>query len=277
MSKLKTSDFKAASYNPRVITESGLMALDKSFTEFGDLSGVVINQKSNTVVSGHQRLKTIKGKKTRVVTKKVTDKYGTVEIGHIEVVGARGEFTIPLRVVNWDTRREMLANIAANNLGGKFDNQKLGVLLAKLDKDKFDVELTGMDSNKVQTLIRRSLEEGKPADKKYVKKLSSPIYEPTGKKPAIKNLYDTSKTEELKARIRKTVLPPEVKLYLLAAAERHTKFRYDLAAEFYAHSPKAIQELMEDCALVIVDYKKAIEHGYLKVSDEIADMVKNEE
>lgn len=266
--------FKPAKYNPRKISVQELGALDKSINEFGDMSGVVINKKTDTIVAGHQRLKTMGSKKTKIVTTKHKDDKGTVALGHIEVICEDGtKFNVPLRIVNWDIRREKLANIAANNHGGEFDNQKLGKLLAELNTDKFDIELTGFTDGEYQNLVRKGVDSDK--QDKYVRKLSSPIYEVQGKKPSFSQLYDTSKSDELKEEIRAAKLPKDVTCYLLAAAERHTQFRFDHAAEYYAQAPAKVQKLMEDCALVIVDHKKAIEHGYLKLTQEIMDMVKN--
>lgn len=275
MSKHKLSSFKRAKYNPRKISSDQLTALNKSITEFGDLSGVVINKKTNTIVAGHQRITTLGDKKTRIVTSPAKDQYGTVEIGYIEAKADKGILQIPLRIVHWDLRREKLANIAANNHGGEFDNQKLGILLAELDDSKFDVELTGFSEGEFQNIIRRNVED--LPEEKYTRKLTSPIYEVTGKKPTLQSLYDRSKTEELQESIREARLPKNVTAYLMAAAERHTKFRFDLAAEYYAHADAKVQELMEDCAMVIVDHKKAIEHGYLAMTKEIMDMVENGE
>lgn len=274
LKSLTLKSFKNAAYNPRKITKEALQALDKSITQFGDLSGVVINSKTGTIVAGHQRIKTLDTKETKIIVDEATDDFGTVSLGYILVMPQGCEpFRIPLRIVEWDLRTEKLANIAANNLGGKFDNQKLGKLLAELDTKKFDIEMTGFTEGQVQTYIRRSMDPDAEADEKYVKSLASPIYKIEGKKPKLSQLFDTTKTDELKTAINKTAIPPDVKMYLLAAAERHTKFRFDLAAEFYAHAPKAVQALMEDCALVIVDHKKAIEHGYLKLTEEIMDEV----
>lgn len=267
----KLKAFKPAKYNPRTISAEALRALNKSIEQFGDLSGVVINKRTNTIVAGHQRITTLSSKKTKIVSKPYKDTYGTVEVGHIEVKTDQGNFNVPLRIVDWDLRTEKLANIAANNHGGKFDNQKLGKLLAELDNSKFDIELTGFTDGEFQNLIRKS--EGAKENDKYVRKLSSPIYKPTGKKPKVAALFDRTKTEELQKSIQATKLPADIKEYLMSAAERHTKFRYDLAAEFYAHADKKVQALMEDCALVIIDHNKAIEHGYLRLTEEIIGMV----
>lgn len=273
---MELKKFKPAKYNPRKITKEALKSLNKSIEEFGDLSGVVINKRTKTIVAGHQRITTLEGKKTKMNTKPVTDKFGTVAMGHIAVISSQGDrFNIPLRLVDWDLRREKLANIAANNHGGEFDNQKLGILLAELDNSKFDVELTGFSEGEFQNIIRRNVED--LPEEKYTRKLTSPIYKVTGKKPSLQSLFDRTKTEELQESIREARLPKNVTAYLMAAAERHTKFRFDLAAEYYAHADAKVQALMEDCAMVIVDHKKAIEHGYLAMTKEIMDMVENGE
>ena len=275
LKNLSLADFKEAPYNPRTITKDALSRLDKSIEFHGDLSAVTLNAATGLIVSGHQRLKTARGKKTKIVTSPAKDNHGTVAVGYIEVYADKGVIKIPLRVVDWDKRTEKLANIAANAHGGEFDNQKLGKLLAELDTRKFDIELTGLSDGKFQTLVQRSLKPSAKSSGKYVQTLASPIYKVTGKKPKLSAVYDTSKSDELKEAISNAHLPRDVAAFLTAAADRHTKFRFDLAAEYYAHAPKNVQQLMEDCALVIVDYNKAIEHGYLKLTDGIMEMVKD--
>lgn len=275
MSKTLTlKDLKAAKYNPRTITTQALKRLDKSISEFGDLSGVVFNETTGTLISGHQRITTIKDKKTKVVTTKHKDKHGTVAVGHIEVEDNGKEIRIPFRVVAWDKRKEKLANIAANAHGGEFDNQKLGKLLAELNTDKFDIELSGFSDIEVKNLVRKS-DSLKPSEQ-YTRKLGSPIYKVTGKKPPLSEVFDTTKTKELESAIKKAKLPADIEAFLIAAAQRHTKFNFSKAAEYYAHADKKVQALMEDTALVIVDYDKAIEHGYVKLTSDILGMAADE-
>ena len=275
-SKHSIGKFKPADYNPRKISEDQLAALNKSIARFGDLSGVVINKKTNTIISGHQRTKTMSNKATKIVTEKFKDEFGTVEQGYIEVTGDDGTFKVPLRIVDWDIRQEKLANIAANNLGGESDNQKLGKLLAELDEGEFDIEMTGLSTGKMDTLIRRALDDDEEGEK-YVKKLASPIYKPTGKVPKLNKIFDTTKTDELCETINAAKIPEDVRQFLVHAAQRHTKINYAYAAEYYAQAPKKVQRLMEDVALVIVDFDKALEHGYLRMTEEIQDMIKNGE
>lgn len=155
---LKLSDLKEASYNPRVISDKRLENLAKSIiVAHGDLSGVVFNKRTNTLISGHQRLKVIRanGAKTEIKTVKVKDKHGTVEEGYIAAHTENGTIRIPLRVVDWsDKRAEMAANIAANAHGGDFDRAKLGAILAKLEGGKkFDIDVIGLDPLSLRSLL----------------------------------------------------------------------------------------------------------------------------
>ena len=93
-------DIRAHSQNPRSITSQQLKQLDNSIKTLGDLSGIVVNVhgKLPVTVSGHQRLKTLKNKKTKIVKQEQQkDKYGTVATGWIEVQSAGGIIKIPYR------------------------------------------------------------------------------------------------------------------------------------------------------------------------------------
>ena len=114
-------------------------------------------------------------------------------------------------------------------------------------------------------------------DSKYSKKIDAPVYEPTGDCPPILELYDKTKYEELTAKIyQEDSIDSEIKDFLLAAAARHIRFDFEQIAEFYAHAPPDIQQLMEDSALVIVDFEKAIAGGYVKLSQVIGNIYTSE-
>jgi hypothetical protein len=112
---------------------------------------------------------------------------------------------------------------------------------------------------------------GKPdeEEKKYSTKIEAPIYEPKNTKPHIMELCDKSKTHRLINEIDKSNLSFEEKNFLIDAARRHSIFNYEKIADYYAHSSKEMQQLMEKSALVIIDFEKAIELGYVKLSEEI--------
>ena len=107
-------------------------------------------------------------------------------------------------------------------------------------------------------------------DDTYTRKIVAPTYEPKNEKPAPHNLYNTDKVDELIDKIKGLKLHNTEQAFLIYAAYRHTVFDYSKIADFYAHSNKEVQELMEDSALVIIDFDKAIEKGYVKLTKDIA-------
>lgn len=111
----------------------------------------------------------------------------------------------------------------------------------------------------------------KKLDEKYNSKIIAPIYRPKLQKPSIFKLFDSKKTNELIKEIKNANIDKYEKKFLIAAARRHTVFNYGLIADYYAHSNKEMQSLMEKSALVIIDFNSAIEYGYVKLADEIAE------
>lgn len=106
-------------------------------------------------------------------------------------------------------------------------------------------------------------------DQKYTTKIGAPIYEPKNKQPHLLELLDKSKTHRLMKEIDASNLSYDEKNFLIDAARRHTIFNYEKIADYYAHASKEMQTLMERSALVIIDFEKAIEYGYVKLSDDI--------
>ena len=109
----------------------------------------------------------------------------------------------------------------------------------------------------------------KQDEQKYSTKIEAPIYEPKNKKPHIMELCDKSKSLRLLIEIERSTLPYEEKMFLIDAARRHNVFHYENIADYYAHSSKEMQSFMERSGLVIIDFEKAIQFGYVKLCDEI--------
>lgn len=109
----------------------------------------------------------------------------------------------------------------------------------------------------------------KKNDQKYTSKINTPVYEPKNIKPKIYELFDDSKTKRLINEIKKSNISDDEKLFLIESAKRHTIFNYQKIADYYAHSNKEIQQLMEKSALVIIDFENAIQYGYVKLSDDL--------
>jgi hypothetical protein len=103
----------------------------------------------------------------------------------------------------------------------------------------------------------------------YTHKVETPEYKPINEKPEIADLYDMDKARELYAEIEGSDIPDEEKEFLKAATSRHIVFNYSNIADYYAHSDKKVQNLIERSALVIIDFDKAIQQGFVQLSKRI--------
>ena len=111
--------------------------------------------------------------------------------------------------------------------------------------------------------------EEEVVDSKYTGKVAIPQYLPKNEKPGVHSLCDTRKYEKLLSEINQSTLPEDEKQFVRLAAARHIVFNYSKIADYYAHSSKSTQELMEKSALVIIDINDAIANGYVKLSKNI--------
>ena len=117
-------DLREAPYNPRAITAEALRGLQSSLHTFGDISGIVWNQRTGHLVCGHQRLAALKARYGDDVQFDDTT-------SSVFVRGQRVAFRV--RVVDWDEPTEKMANVAANSqaIAGEFTTD-LGPLLDEL-------------------------------------------------------------------------------------------------------------------------------------------------
>ena len=231
---IEINSLNPAEYNPRQITKKQYKDLKASMEKFGCVDPIIINinpQRLNVVVGGHQRLKILR------------------ELGAKKV---------PTVSVNLSEEDERELNVRLNKSGGEWD---MDILANEFDIDDLkdwgfkDIEL-GFNIDKIE-------------EESYTKKIEAPIYEPKGIKPKVSELYNEDKGFELLEKIRKSNVTKAEKEFLTIASFRHIVFDYSKIAEYYAHSNKEMQELMEDSALVVIDFKKAIENGFVQLSNEI--------
>jgi hypothetical protein len=103
----------------------------------------------------------------------------------------------------------------------------------------------------------------------YSTKVESPIYEPTGPRPDVRELVSTETRDLLLQEIEAAEIPEEVAGFLRLAAQRHARFDYETIANYYAHAEPEIQRLMEASALVIIDYDQAISRGFVTLHETI--------
>lgn len=106
-------------------------------------------------------------------------------------------------------------------------------------------------------------------EKKYTSKIKAPIYEPNGRPVHLMELINTNKQKRLVSEINQSNVSEDEKRFLKFAAQRHNIFNYSKIAEYYSQASKEMQYLMEKSALVIIDFDKAIQYGYTKLSNEM--------
>lgn len=148
------------------------------------------------------------------------------------------------------------------------DSEILGKLLAGLsaEHEAIVTMLSGLaEDNGIDLFSDGAVVD----DDRYTSKIAIPVYEPKGDKPPLSDLIDRSKTERLIANINTANIPEDVKIFLRLAAERHTAFHFGRIAEFYCHASQELQELMEQSGLVIIDFDKAIENGFVHLTDRL--------
>lgn len=114
-------------------------------------------------------------------------------------------------------------------------------------------------------------------DNPYSSKIETPIYEPKmSAAPSISELVDTTKAEQLIEGLD-GIEDEQLRKFLTLAAYRHVVFDYSLIAEYYAHADAETKEKFEQSALVIIDFDKAIENGFVEMSTRLLNLVGDED
>ena len=231
--------------NFRLHPDNQQQALAGAIDDIGFIRSVTVNQRTGRVVDGHLR---------------------------VTLAARSGVESLPVEYVDLSEAEEAQALLSLDPIAA----------MAASDKAKLDELMRAVqsDDDRVQAMIAEIAErEGilqNGQDEKYSANIQAPIYEPKGEKPAIKDLYDETRTKELLAEIEASDLPEEEKEFLRVAARRHTVLNYKRIAEYYAHSDEKTQALMENSALVIIDFKRAIELGYIQMSIDISNQFKQD-
>lgn len=148
---MKLSDLSGNPRNPRRITDEKKEMLKTALMQFGDISGIVFNKRTNQLVGGHQRKDALGDGVIEIVkTYEEPTKTGTVSEGF--VVMQDGEKFI-YREVDWDEKTEIAANIAANKGAGEWDYGLLTEYLNELDHANVDLNLTMFDQVEIERLL----------------------------------------------------------------------------------------------------------------------------
>jgi hypothetical protein len=250
--------------NPK---DHSIDSIVRSIERFGYVTPGTIDERTGYFAEGHGRTKALAWMKQQNrepparIEKRADDWYVPVYRG-----------------VTFNSDSELKAFLVAANrltiLGGWNEPELAGLLQDLAAQDTALLEATGYDADDLQALLD---ELNPPEDTKYSRKIEAPTYEPNGTKPKITDLYDDSRTRELCAEIDAAdFLADDERAFLKIAAQRHTVLTFSKIADFYAHSSADVQRLMENNALVIIDFDRAIELGYVQLTERIAALVKEE-
>lgn len=256
--------------NARLHSDRNLKAIQASLERVGFQSAVLYDPATQRVVVGNGRLEAAKG------------------------LGWSSVPALPFRGTPEEIRAYAIADNQTAALG-EWNNEKLAESLRELQIAEFPIQEFGFYDFELEGLLNPSPVfpetedagdglEGEPAGEvkapgpDYALKLVAPIYEIKGKNPGLDELIDYSRVSELKVKIRAAKLPPDVETFLHRAAERFAAFNYGLIAEYYAHNAgdSVLKGLIEDLALVVVDYNRALELGLVRLSDRLLNLSSQE-
>jgi len=207
----------------------------------------------------------------------ITDGQNGIVAGHGRVMAAQklGLDTLPTIDAAHLTEAQRRAYMLADNrtaLDAGWDNDLLKIELQDLEAEGFDLSLTGFDLGEL-TVLFDDLPDPETLSENYSRKIEAPIYEIRGEKPAPADLYDEEKAQRLRKSIASADVPEDIRRFLEIAADRHTVLNFSRIAEFYAHSSADVQELMEQSALIIIDYDRAVEDGFVKLAKGMMEQV----
>jgi ParB-like chromosome segregation protein Spo0J len=241
--------------NSRTHSPDQVRQIAASITEFGFTNPVLVDS-DNNIVAGH---------------------------GRVLAAASLGLAEVPTISVGWLSDDQRRAYVIADNqiaLNAGWDAAILRSELSLLNEARFNTELLGFDPSALDAIMAGldpdSVLDDEPEANPYTRKIEAPIYTPIAPAPNLSELYTTIKTDALKAEIDARDLSPELRAFLLAAADRHTVFNFKKIADFYAASDPEIRSLMQRSALVIIDFDAAIENGFVRLSEQILDQYRSD-
>lgn len=240
--------------NPNTHTPKQIELLAKIIKAQGFRQPIVVSKRSGFIIKGH---------------------------GRLESAILAGLQEVPVDIQDYKSEAEEYADMIADNRIAELSQMNSDVLIdliEELEDVDFDLDLTGFEEYDIDQLMKdvSDEEEGNKEDIDYTKKIKAPNYEIKGEKPNINELYELKKYKSLVSEIEKSNLTEEQKEFLKLSASRHIVFNYEKIAEYYAHQEKEAQEHMEDSALVIIDFDKAIEKGFSAFSEDMRNYFKDE-
>lgn len=249
---VKISELKPNPKNPNKHPESQIELLANIIEKQGWRQPIKVSTLSGYIVSGH---------------------------GRYEAALFMGAEYVPVDYQDYESEEQEIADLLADNRIAELAEIDEKILIELLEElEETDIDLTGYDKDFMNAInaLSDEISEDMDTENEYTKKVETPIYQVTGDTPDIDELYDKSKAEKLIQDIDAAEITESEKEFLKLVAYRHIVFDYRNIAEYYAAANALVQNLMEDSALIIIDFKKAIEHGYAKLKSDISEAIENE-
>ena len=272
---LSVNEIKSYAKNMRTHSKEQVDQICDSIKQFGFTNPILID-KENVIIAGHGRLEA--AKKMRIKT-----------VPCIRLSGLNENQVRALRIAD---------NQLALNAG--WDFEMLKIELDALQTASFDLQFTGFSETELTDIMGKDVkfginldagsDNGSEADGEtdskedqnepkslYSIETKTPIYEPLGLNITLKDCLDLTKVNQLIAEIDKSNVSDEEKTFLKCAAYRHAVFHYKNTAEYYAaNASPEMQQLMENSALVIIDFNSALKNGYVKLTKRIEQIMTEE-
>ena len=232
MEKLNIKDIKPNQDNPRKIGKGQLDKLKKSIQQFPEMLEL----------------------RPLVIDENNVVLGGNMRLKALQELGVT---EVPIKRVENFTEDQKKEFIIKDNIGyGEWDFDVLDINWNKELLLEWGLDFIGEEQD----------------DEKYTRKIEAPTYSPSNEVPEINSLIDSKKKQEMIIKIQNSDITYEEKVFLSTATNRHLVFDYSKIADYYSHASKEMQELMEESALIIIDYNKAIENGYVKLSKNLAEL-----
>jgi hypothetical protein len=245
---MKVEDLKFDKRNYRRHSEKNQDLIKKSINEVGFGRSIVIDA-DNEIVCGNGVVSQI-AKSTP-----------------IKVVETNGSELVVVKRTDLKTDDEKRKQLAVMD-NSTSDSSDFDLTLLQEDFDTEELEDWGinLDFNSEEesevTEIGSVLEE--------LNDLRGLIYEPTGEKPKISELYSGSdKIENYKKKIEDSKLNNDEKEFCLKALTRFYRFNFKNIAEYYSHASDECKKIFEDLILVIPDGKKILRNELLDLDKTI--------
>jgi hypothetical protein len=253
--KMEIKDLKFDDRNYRIHTEKNKELIKRSLDNYGIGRSIVVDN-DNCIIGGNG-----------VVSQLDSDT-------PIRVIETTGDELVVVKRTDLSTndpKRQGLA-LMENTTS---DSGEMDIELAQEDFTKEELGFMGVDLMEIDV----DGELKKEDNKIYTQKITPPIYEIKGEEPKLNELLSKDKADKYIKEIENSGLSEDKKQFLKDCATRLIEFDYSKIAEYYCHQDKEMQDLMEKLALIIIDYNKAVENGYVAMSEKINELVgvENEE